>query len=224
MRAMILAAGRGERMRPLTDKLPKPLLEVAGKALIEYRIEQLVTAGVRTIVINHSWLGEQIEAGLGDGSRYGVSIHYSPEKNRLETAGGIINALPLLGEGSFIVVNADIWTDYSFSRLKPLQEGELAHLVMVENVEHHPQGDFYLGEAGRVSDAPSAGATKLTFSGISVMHRDLFRDLPAEPRPLLPLLRDAMQANRVSGEFHNGLWMDIGTPERLKEINAFLTA
>ncbi|MGB7932289.1 MAG: nucleotidyltransferase family protein [Gammaproteobacteria bacterium] len=215
MKAMLLAAGRGERMRPLTDHTPKPLLRVAGHTLIEHHIEALARAGIRELVINHAHLGAHLVAALGDGSDYGVHIDYSAEPpGALETGGGIFNALPLLGESPFVVVNADIWTDYDFVVL-PRQFESLAHLVLVDNPVHHPQGDFAL-ENGRVrDDRPS----RLTFSGIGVYRPALFAGSAAGAFPLAPLLRRAMAAGQVSGERYAGAWFDIGTPERLAAVN-----
>jgi MurNAc alpha-1-phosphate uridylyltransferase len=221
MRAMILAAGLGKRMRPLTDKLPKPLLKVGNKTLIEHQIERLVAAGVTGVVINHYYLGSMIEAVLGSGSQYGIDISYSKESVRLETAGGIIKSLPKLKDDSFIVVNADIWTDFDFSSLQPLDGiSRVAHLVLVENVEHNPHGDFYIDDAGKVHEEHTARDKRLTFSGISVLHKKMFEGYPIQPLPLVPLLQEAMLEERVSGEVHRGMWMDIGTPERLQEVNA----
>jgi len=220
MKAFILAAGLGKRMRPLTDELPKPLLQVAGQSLIAHQVRRLVAAGIDELVINHCYLGEKIEQHLGDGSRYGASIRYSRETRRLETAGGIIKALPLLEDSSFIVVNADIWTDYPFERLQPLADNsDLAHLVLVPNSQHHPRGDFHLQSGGRVHQESGSDDPRLTFSGISVMHRELFAGHPAEPLALLPLLQDAMTRGRVSGECYEGRWIDVGTPERLQQLN-----
>ncbi len=219
MKAMILAAGRGERMRPLTDHCPKPLLSVAGKSLIEYHIAALVRAGVSQIVINIAWLGAKIKQQLGDGQHYGVEILYSDEGDQaLETAGGIINALPLLGQEPFILVNGDIWTDYNFSQLPSTLTNKLAHLVLVENPEHHPQGDFDLDQAGLVLDQPA-----YTYSGIAVYSPALFTNLKQGVRPLSPLLRLAMQQQQVSGECYTGDWWDVGTPQRLTELEAFIT-
>ena len=224
MMAMILAAGRGERMRPLTDHLPKPLLKVGGKALIEYQIESLAAAGFRDLVINHAHLGAQIEAYLGSGERYGVRISWSREPDgALETGGGIFQALPALEGEGFLVVNADIWTDYPFARLaKPISitSSFLAHLVLVDNPPEHPQGDFVL----RDSRVLAEGAPRLTFSGIGVYHRDLFRGCQPGRFPLAPLLRTAMEKGRVSGEHYTGAWRDIGTPERLAELDRMLSA
>jgi len=225
MRAMILAAGLGKRMQPLTADLPKPLLKVGDKTLIEHQVERLVAGGVTGIVINHFYLGSMIEALLGNGSKYGTSISYSREAIRLETAGGIIKALPQLKDDCFLVVNADIWTDFDFSRLEPVDGVDrLAHLVLVENADHNPHGDFYIDDKGRLHEDHSARDQRLTFSGISVMHRNLFRDYPIQPRSTVPLLQEAMLQDQVSGEVYEGLWMDIGTPERLKEINALAEA
>ena len=220
MKAMILAAGRGERMRPLTDRVPKPLLEAAGKPLIQYHIEALREAGFTELVVNHAHLGAQIVARLGDGRALGVRIDYSPEPgNALETGGGIRQALPLLGAGAFVVVNADIWTDYPYRRLQREPEG-LAHLVLVDNPEHHRDGDFQLN-----GDQVSAeGDTRLTFSGIGLYRPELFAALPQGRFPLAPLLRSAMQAGQVNGEHYRGRWMDIGTAERLAELDRQLRA
>lgn len=219
MKAMILAAGRGERMRPLTDHTPKPLLRVGGKTLIEHLIEALAAAGFRDLVINHAHLGAQIEAHLGEGARYGVHIAWSREpEGALETGGGIFQALPLLDDGPFLVVNADIWTDYPFARLARRADG-LAHLVLVDNPAHHPGGDFVL-TGGRVQ---VQGGPRLTFSGIGVYHRDLFRGCAPGRFPLAPLLRTAMDRGEVSGEHYTGRWHDIGTAERLTELDRALS-
>ncbi len=213
--AMILAAGRGERMRPLTDHTPKPLLTVHDKPLIVWHIERLKKAGISQLVINHAHLGEQIEQALGDGLSLGVSIAYSPEETALETGGGIARALPLLGEQPFLVVNGDVWTDIDYSALA-LDEDDLAHLVLVSNPSHNPKGDFALNN-GRVA---AEGADKLTFSGIGLYQPRLFAGQSEERFPLAPLLRNAMSQNKVSGLHHQGIWTDVGTPERLAEINA----
>jgi len=217
MKAMILAAGRGERMRPLTDHTPKPLLDVAGKPLIEYHIERLVRDGFRELVINHAHLGAMIEDRLGAGERWGVSIRYSPESPALETGGGIFNALPLLGKGPFVVVNGDVWCDFDFSRLR-LPAGRLAHLILVANPLHHPAGDFVLhdGEVG------AGDAGRLTFSGIGVYDPALFTGCSTGAFPLAPLLRRAMRQHQVSGESYTGAWIDVGTPERLAELEHLL--
>jgi len=215
MKAMILAAGRGERMRPLTDHTPKPLLPAAGKALIEHNIEQLVASGFNDIIINHAHLGQQIEQRLGDGRQFNATIRYSPETTALETAGGIIKALPLLGDDVFLVVNGDIATDFPFATLKN-QPVNLAHLVLVENPVHHPQGDFGLDSAGFVTETDTK---KFTFSGIGLYHPDLFRQIPAGIHKLLPLLLKGIASREVSGQVHPGFWMDIGTPQRLQELD-----
>lgn len=217
MKAMILAAGRGERMRPLTDHTPKPLLAAAGKALIEHSIEQLADAGFNDIIINHAHLGQQIEQHLGDGRQFNANIRYSPETTALETAGGIIKALPLLGDEVFLVVNGDIATDFPFATLKN-QPVNLAHLVLVENPGHHPQGDFGLDSAGLVTETDTK---KFTFSGIGLYHPDLFRQIPAGVHKLLPLLLKGIASHGVSGQVHTGFWMDIGTPQRLQELDLY---
>ena len=215
MKAMILAAGRGERMRPLTDNVPKPLLRIGGQTLIERHVYALARAGFSELVINHAWLGEQLEKALGDGDAYGVNIRYSPEADgSLETGGGIMNALPLLGAAAFLVVNGDIWTDFPFDSL-PSQIDALAHLVMVDNPEHHPEGDFSLSE-GRLSQQ---GPAMLTFSGIGVYRPELFTACDPGVFPLAPVLRQAMDAGQVSGTHFTGNWFDIGTPERLDAVN-----
>jgi len=226
--AMILAAGRGERMRPLTDHTPKPLLVAGGKPLIVWHIERLCAAGFTRIVINHAHLGEQIEAALGNGSGFGVSIEYSREARALETAGGIATALPLIESEVFPVINGDIYTEFDFSRLaEPMARlaagHDQAHLVMVDNPPHHPAGDFVL-DAGRVSTPPLiAHPLPLTFSGIGVYHRVLFEHTtPGEKAQLAPLLRQAIDAGRVSGEHYRGRWTDVGTPERLRQLDESL--
>ena len=220
MMAMILAAGRGERMRPLTDHTPKPLLKAGGRTLIEHRIASLAAAGFRDLVINHAHLGAQIEAYLGNGERYGVRIAWSREPDAaLETGGGIFQALPWLDGDCFLVVNADIWTDYPFARLARPISG-LAHLVLVDNPPQHPQGDFVL----RDSRVLAEGEPRLTFSGIGVYHRDLFRGCRPGRFPLAPLLRAAMESDQVSGEHYTGEWHDIGTPDRLAELDRMLGA
>jgi MurNAc alpha-1-phosphate uridylyltransferase len=221
MKAMLLAAGRGERMRPLTDSMPKSLLNAGGKPLIVRMIERLARAGVRELVINHAHKGEMLEAALGDGSALGVSIRYSPEAPALETAGGIANALPLLGAEPFIAVNADVFCDYDFSRLLALSTGlRLAHLVLVPNPDHHLNGDFGLEGSLVVNEAPH----RLTFSGIGLYRPGLFDSLAiGVPVKLAPLLRGAIAAQQVSGELHKGEWRDIGTPERLAALDRDLS-
>jgi len=254
---MILAAGRGERMRPLTDHTPKPLLKVAGKAIIAYHIEALVNSGITEIVINHAWLGNQFEEVLGSGKQFGASIQYSPEnEGSLETGGGIFNALPLLGDDAFIIVNGDIWTDYAFENIpksigKP--DNTCAHLVLIDNPSYHREGDFILHNGLLYSDANNmvfngmvskdmvskdivskdiaskdnvsttnvelSGKNKLTYSGIGVYHPSLFSGCKPGRFQLAPLLRKAMLEGRVTGEYFQGRWSDVGTPERLEEIN-----
>lgn len=221
MKAMILAAGKGERMRPLTLTTPKPLVRVGGVPLIEYHLKALALAGFTEVVINHAWLGQQIEDHLGDGSRFGLTIQYSPEGEPLETGGGIFRALPLLGDQAFVVVNGDIWTDYDFSRLRQPSAG-LAHLVLADNPDHHPNGDFTLVE-GQVQDA-QPGAQTLTYSGIAVLHPQLFAGCTDGAFKLAPLLREAMAQGRVSGERLAGRWVDVGTHERLAQVEHLLQA
>ncbi|MBV7494209.1 N-acetylmuramate alpha-1-phosphate uridylyltransferase MurU [Pseudomonas sp. NPDC086112] len=221
MKAMILAAGKGERMRPLTLTTPKPLVRAGGVPLIEYHLRALATAGFSEIVINHAWLGQQIEDYLGDGSRYGVSIQYSAEGEPLETGGGIFRALPLLGDEAFVVVNGDIWTDYDFSVLHQPIAG-LAHLVLADNPAHHPSGDFALVD-GHVQDGRSDTST-LTYSGIAVLHPHLFDGCSAGAFKLAPLLRKAMADGQVTGERLNGHWVDVGTHERLAEVDTLIEA
>ena len=222
MKAMILAAGRGERMRPLTDKTPKPLLDVAGKPLIVWTIEALARAELRELVINVSHLGELIERALGDGRRWDVQIRYSREAEALETAGGIAYALPLLGASPFVVVNGDIHTDFAFRGLldrSPDGGERLAHLVLIDNPPHHPAGDFALSGNHVAND----GARRYTFSGIGIYHPQLFSDIVAgTKRPLAPLLRPQIDARRVTGEHYPGLWSDVGTPERLATLDRSL--
>jgi len=218
VRAMILAAGRGERMRPLTDRLPKPLLVAGGKPLIVHHLEALKAAGFTRVLINHAHLGHKIESTLGAGSAWGLELEFSQEDKALETGGGICNALPLLGAEPFWVINGDVWTDYPFTDLR-LANGILAHLVLVENPPHHSGGDFALSEGLVRAD----GARRLTFSGLGVYHPGLFAGCePGTAFRLAPLLRAAMEQSRVSGERYGGRWMDIGTPERLKELDRIL--
>lgn len=221
MKAMILAAGRGERMRPLTDHTPKPLLMAGGKPLIAWHLERLAATGFRDIVINHAHLGEQIEAALGDGAKWGLTIRYSPEPpGALETAGGIAQALPLLGDGAFLVINGDIYCDWDFKRAPALSD-RLAHLVMVANPAHHAGGDFCLdggkvGYAGRVQT--------LTYAGIGIFSPAFFATVPpGRPLKLRPLLDAAIAAGTLTGERHDGRWVDVGTPERLAELDSELS-
>ena len=242
MKAMLLAAGRGERMRPLTDHMPKPLLEAGGKPLIVWHIERLVRAGITEMVINHAHLGGQIEAALGDGSRFGAYIRYSPEARALETAGGITNALQLLCDAPFAVINSDIFCDYDFARLAACAAaleacGDMAYLVLADNPPHHPNGDFALN-GGRISpqtppslplsgeehDFPlirgARGVEVLTFSGIGIYQPSLFKGIPrGSIAPLAPLLCAQIALGKVSGEHHRGVWVDVGTPQRLVELD-----
>jgi MurNAc alpha-1-phosphate uridylyltransferase len=231
MKALILAAGLGERMRPLTDATPKPLLVAGGKPLIEWHIGKLAAMGIRDVIVNTSWLADQFPQRLGDGSRWNLRLHYSYEGSTpLETGGGICNALALLGDAPFAAVNGDIWTDYDFSSLPREPEGD-AHLVLVDNPPQHPIGDFALRDDGRVA---SDGAAKLTFAGIGVYRRALFdgwRDIVGNapgaddvpPRfKLAPLLRAAMVRGAVTGEHHRGRWTDVGTPQRLAQLDGEL--
>lgn len=219
MKAMILAAGRGERMRPLTDHTPKPLLEVGGRALIEHQIVALVAAGFRELVVNHGRLGHLIEARLGDGSRYGAEIDYSPEGDApLETGGGIYRALPRLGPGVFVVVNADIWTDFDYAGLRGRQPLG-AHLVLVPNPPHHPAGDFGLLDGLVGNGLPR----RHTYAGIGVYHPDLFKNSAGGAFPIAPLIRAAADRGEVTGELYAGNWIDVGTPERLGRLRAAVT-
>lgn len=216
MRAMILAAGRGERMRPLTDRIPKPLLEVGGKPLIVHRIERLRATGIERLVINVAWHGAAIENALGDGAALGVEIRYSREpEGALETAGGIRHALELLGDDPFLVVASDVHCDFPFERLTTLQPDDQAHLVLVDNAPHHPEGDFALsGDRVMLSGGP-----RLTYSGIGLFRPEMFASLSPGYRALRPVLDAAIAAGRVSGERYSGVWRDIGTPERLSQLD-----
>ena len=229
MKAMLFAAGRGERLRPLTDRTPKPLIAVRGKPLIEWHLEKLAACGVHEVVINTSWLGEQFAPALGDGARWGLRLHYIDEGAvPLETGGGLLNALPWLGREPFWLVNGDVFTDYDFARLPRRPQG-LAHLVMVPTAEHTPGGDFALDSAGLLR---AEGDPKLTYSGIGCYHPALLDDWqavigelsPADRAPprfrLAPLLRAAMPRGAVTGELHRGLWADVGTLERLQQLEA----
>lgn len=215
MKAMVLAAGRGERMRPLTDTTPKPLLTVAGKPLIGYHLERLAAAGVKEVVINLSWLGDRIRTSLGTGRDYGVNIEYTDEGPvALETGGGIFNALPLLGPDAFLVVNGDTWTDFDFHHLELDSEG-LARLVLVPNPPHHLRGDFGLNGNSIVERETD----RFTYSGIGVYRPEFFEGCEPGRFPLLPLLRRAIAAQRLRGQLHTGEWLDIGTPERLASLD-----
>lgn len=226
MKAMILAAGRGERMRPLTDHCPKPMLFAGGKPLIVWHIERLARAGIRELVINHAHLGHMLEERLGDGSEWGVSIRFSPETEALETAGGIANALPLLGDAPFLVVNGDVYCalDYATFVARALMrftQGRLAHIALVDNPPHHPEGDFALDASGQV--LTDDGGSRLTFSGIGVYRPSLFAAVERGSKArLAPLLHIAIRNNQLSGEHFRGRWEDIGTPDRLAALDAEL--
>lgn len=218
MKAMILAAGRGERMRPLTDTVPKPLLLAGGKPLIVHLIERLRREGFCDLVINHAYLSQQLRSTLSDGRSLGVRIRYSVEpQGALDTGGGILNALPILGNSPFLVVNGDVWTDYPFRRLAK-QPPSLAHLVMVDNPPHHREGDFAVVD-GKVDHR---GRSRLTFGGIGVYRQELFEGHREGRFPLAPLLRRAAMQGKVSAEYYDGQWMDIGTPQRLRELDSRL--
>jgi MurNAc alpha-1-phosphate uridylyltransferase len=220
MKAMLLAAGKGTRMLPLTATTPKPLLKAGGKPLIEHQLLKLKAAGFTDFVINHAWLGAQIEATLGDGAALGVNISWSREDAPLETAGGILRALPLLGAAPFAIVNADIWTDYPFAQLaRALAPNDLVHLVLVPNPAHHQRGDFSLA-AGRLQS--SDVSPRYTYSGIAVFDPRLFAGMSDGKAPLLPLLQKAIGLERASGEVFDGDWIDVGTPERLAMLDARL--
>jgi MurNAc alpha-1-phosphate uridylyltransferase len=218
LKAIILAAGRGQRMRPLTDRVPKPLIEVGGKPLIVHHLEKLAAIGCERVVVNHAHLGAMIESALGDGTRYGVVIDYSRESIALETAGGIANALPWLGDAPFIAVNADVYSEYDYAGLRVAAAGlgdMNAHLVLVNNPAHHPEGDFALQD-GRVT---AAGAL-LTFSGLAVYRPAMFDAVARGARaPLAPLLRRQIATGHVVGEHFAGRWCDVGTPDRLTRLN-----
>ena len=220
MKAMILAAGRGERLRPHTDITPKPLIQVGKHQLIEYHLLNLARAGIEDIVINISWLADQIRETLGDGSNYSLNITYSDEGDEaLETAGGIINALPLLGDQDFIVINGDIWCDYDLSSLVNRQMEYEAHLVLVKNPEHNTEGDFAL-EQGLIKNS---GDEQLTYSGIGLYTREFFADTDPGKKALAPILRKKSELSKVSGEYYNGQWVDIGTIERLAQLRSYLS-
>lgn len=220
MKAMILAAGLGNRMRPLTLHTPKPLLEVGGKPLIVWHIEKLQKIGVTEIVINTAWLGEKLATALGDGVQFGVNILWSHEGEGLETAGGIINALPLLGDEPFILVNGDVWTTMDFAPLLNVAlENKHAHLVLVENPPQHLKGDFILADGLASTFEQEQLGEALTYSGIAVFHPQMFIGLENGKRPLAPLLKQAMQQQQVSAEKMQGIWVDVGTPERLQQLD-----
>jgi len=220
MKAMILAAGRGERLRPHTDITPKPLIQVGKHRLIEYHIINLAKAGITDIIINISWLADQIRETLGDGSNYALNITYSDEgEEALETAGGIIHAMPHLGDGPFIVINGDIWCDYDLTGLMSRCSEHEAHLVLVNNPEHNATGDFAL-EHGLIKNT---GEKRLTFSGIGLYTADFFAETEPGKKPLAPILRKKAEHDKVSGEFYGGQWVDIGTIERLAQLRSYLS-
>ncbi|MGP1614666.1 MAG: N-acetylmuramate alpha-1-phosphate uridylyltransferase MurU [Pollutimonas bauzanensis] len=228
MRAMILAAGRGERMRPLTDSVPKPLLAAGGKPLIVWHIERLVLAGITEIVINHAWLGGQIEQALGDGSQYGARIAYSPEARALETAGGIAQALAFFRGQPFLVINGDVWCDWDPAQAQAaaaaMDGRTLAWLLLVDNPAQHPQGDFQLHASGLVTDRTCGADPALTFSGIGIYRPALFQDIAGQQAAALaPLLRRAMAARQVRGSRYGGRWVDVGTPQRLADLDRALS-
>lgn len=220
MKAMILAAGLGNRMRPLTLHTPKPLLEVGGKPLIVWHIEKLQNIGIKDIVINTAWLGEKLAQALGDGSQFGVNILWSHECEGLETAGGIINALPLLGEEPFILVNGDVWSTMDFSTLLDVKlENDLAHLVLVENPAQHPNGDFTLANGRAYTFDQNQPGEALTYSGVALIHPGMFAGMENGKRPLAPLLKQAMLEQQISASKMQGVWVDVGTPERLNVLD-----
>lgn len=220
MKAMLLAAGRGERMRPLTDDVPKPLLHVGGRPLIEYHLLALAGAGIREVVVNLSWQAGKLRSYLGEGSRFGLALHLSEEGPvPLETGGGIQRALDWLGPGPFLVVNGDVWTDFPLGSLA-LPGGALAHLVLVPNPPQHPSGDFWLAPGGRIGHAGERG----TYSGVAVFDPELFAGCRPGRFPLKPLLDRAREAGRLTGEFWRGHWHDVGTPQRLAALDAALLA
>ncbi|TDF38654.1 nucleotidyltransferase family protein [Alteromonadaceae bacterium M269] len=219
---MILAAGRGQRMSPLTDTKPKPMIEVAGKPLIAYHLERLASLNIRHVVINHAWLGEQICQYVGDGSQWGLNVSFSSEAPALETAGGIAKALPELGSEPFIVINADIWTDFDLDILAKteLRQEDKAHLILVDNPEHHPKGDFSLAN-GRVLEFKDGES--YTFSGMAIYRREFFESVPVRPEPLAPWLKHWIAEGKVSGKHYQGKWCDVGTPQRLNTLNEELS-
>ena len=220
MKAMILAAGLGNRMRPLTLYKPKPLLEVGGKPLIVWHIEKLKKIGVTEIIINSAWLADVLIGALGDGSQFGVTIRWTREAEGLETAGGIINALPLLGTEPFILVNGDVWTTFDFSSLLNVKLGaDLAHLVFVTNPAQHPKGDFILANGRSYTFEQGQQGEALTYSGVAVINPKMFDGLDAGKRPLAPLLKDAMLDGKISAEKMQAAWVDVGTPERLSDLD-----
>jgi MurNAc alpha-1-phosphate uridylyltransferase len=221
MKAMILAAGLGARMRPLTDHTPKPLLTALGKPLIAYHLEKLAAVGIKEVVINHAYLGEQIEQFVGDGARWGVKVCFSREMEPLETGGGICQALPLLGNDPFLVINADVWLDYSLSELVNHSFPGLAHLVLVPNPQHNPQGDFVLNKDGWI-DQQDTSSEHYTFSGLSILRPQLFAGKLPGKFPLAPILKEAIIKQQVTGELFDGYWLDVGTVQRLHDLEGHL--
>lgn len=221
LKAMILAAGRGERMRPLTDEVPKPLLDVGGRPLIHWHMEALARAGVEDVVVNVSWLSGSIVAALGNGSRWGLHVHYSREGHPpLETGGGIRKALTILGDRPFLVINGDVWTDLDLRQIE-IPDASFAHLVMVPNPDHNPDGDFHLG-AGRLTTGEGGAGERLTFSGIGIYRAELFDGCQPGRFPLAPLLTRAMADERVTGQRFDGDWRDVGTVDRLQALRRYL--
>lgn len=222
-RAMILAAGRGERMRPLTDTQPKPMLEIAGKPLIFYHLEKLVAAGVEEVVINHAWCGEVMQEAIGDGQQFGLNVCWSAEPaGGLETAGGIVRALPMLGSAPFLVVNGDVWSDFDYAKLDTLANHDLGHLVLVRNPQHHPDGDFTLQgvRLGLPESEQQSGLPTFTFAGISLLSPQLFAGMDDSYCKLKPLFERAIASQQLSGRVHDQQWCDVGTPARYAELNA----
>lgn len=216
MKAMILAAGRGERLRPLTDSMPKPLLKIDDESLIEYHLNKLAQAGIKEVIINIAWLGEKIQQTLGHGEKYNLNIQYSDEgEQALETAGGIIKALPLLGDEPFLIINGDIFTDYDFKQLVNLKLNAEAHLVMVENPDHNTKGDFALSN-GYLNNS---GESLYTYSGIGIYRREFFEGYAEGMRALAPILKEKIAQQKISGELYNQAWTDVGTLERLQQLN-----
>lgn len=218
MKAMILAAGRGTRMAPLTDTCPKPLIPLCGKPLIVHHLEKLAAAGFREVVINHAWLGEQIEQALGDGSRWNLTIRYSPETEALETGGGVFQALPLLGDEPFLLINGDVWTNWDYSEANTilLKNGDVGHLWLIDNPAHNPNGDFCLQD-GKVQDEKV-----LTFSGISLLSPALWKGYSNGAYSIAPMLRAAMVQQQIVGSRLNADWVDVGTPQRLSDLESQL--
>lgn len=225
MKAMILAAGLGQRMRPLTDSLPKPLLQAGGKPLLQYHLEALARIGISEVIINLAYLGDKIRDFVGNGSRFGLQVSYSPEPEPLETAGALVQAMPLLGSAPFLLINGDVWSDYPLESLQQhlLPAGIKAHLVLVANPDFHPLGDFALDAQGLLSDAPALA--KYTFAGISLIDPLLIADYPESRRkfPLSEVLRYGMAQRQISAEIYGGLWSDVGTPQRLQQLDTQLT-